>query len=73
MEAFETVNKLHYIIDGSGNYYRIDGDNQLVIADSRDTAGLFSLEEASERIGDGKKSQFYATVPMDEAVTGGLL
>lgn len=68
MEAFETINKLHYIIDGSGNYYRIDGNNQLVIAENRDAASLFSLEEASERIGDGKKSQFYATLPMDEAV-----
>lgn len=68
MEAFETINKLHYIIDGSGNYYRIDGNNQLVIAENRDAASLFSLEEASERIGYGKKSQFYATLPMDEAV-----
>lgn len=68
MEAFETINKLHYIIDGSGNYYRIDGNNQLVIAENRDAAGLFSLEEASERIGYGKKSQFYATLPMDEAI-----
>ncbi len=56
--------ELQYIMDGTGNYYRINAQNQLVVAGGKDDASVFSAVEVNERIGDGKKSNFYKAVPV---------
>lgn len=66
MEEISTHNKLHYIIDLAGNYYRVNANNQLVAAKSRDEAGVFSYIEANERLGNGRKSNFYSLLSVDE-------
>lgn len=59
------TDQLNYIMDGNGNYYRIDGQNQLVVADDRENAGIFSFFEANQRIGGGKRSRFYSIIPVE--------
>ena len=66
MANLDTVNRLHHIVDGYGNYYRINGNNQLIVATGRENAGVFTFFEANQRIGGGKKSYFYSAVPIDE-------
>lgn len=60
------MSSLHYIVDECGNYYRINGNNQLVVAGSREKAGVFNFNEAIDRIGGGKKGHFYSTIPVEE-------
>lgn len=57
---------MYYIMDGNGNYYRINDKNQLVAAGDRDEAEWFDLRTANERIGTGKKARFYYTIPVDD-------
>lgn len=57
---------MFYIMDGNGNYYRINNKNQLVAASDRDEAELFDFRTANERIGTGKKARFYYTIPADD-------
>lgn len=66
MNEVDTVNALHYIVDGCHNYYRINGKDQLVVAGSREEAGVFSFAEANQRIGGGKKAHFYSAIPVGE-------
>lgn len=66
MEVISTHNKMHYIVDAAGNYYRVNADNQLVAAKNRDEAGVFSYIEANERVGNGRKSHFYSLISVDE-------
>ena len=66
MSEAGTVNGLHYIVDGCHNYYRINGKDQLVVAGSREEAGVFSFMEANQRIGGGKKAHFYSAIPVEE-------
>lgn len=66
MNEVDTVNALHYIVDGCHNYYRINGKDQLVVAGSREEAGVFSFAEANQRIGGGKKVHFYSAIPVGE-------
>ncbi len=54
-----------YIMDGTGNYYRINANDQLVVAGSKEDASIFSVFEANQRIGAGKKSKFYVPVPVE--------
>ena len=61
----ENISGLHYIVDGSGNYYRMNGNNQLVVADGIECAEVFCYTEAKQRIGEGKKAHFYSTVPVE--------
>lgn len=61
-----TSEKNYYILDYKGDFYRTDNTGQLVVADSRDTAKWFTLEEANQRIGAGKKAHFYHIVSMEE-------
>lgn len=68
MSTLVSVNTMHYIVDGYGNYYRVNGCDQLVVAGSRDEAGVFSFSEANKRIGGGKKAHFYSVIPVDEYV-----
>ena len=35
MGTIETLSKMFFIIDSSGNYYRLDSDDQLVVADGK--------------------------------------
>lgn len=60
------VDKLYYIMDYSGNYYRLNDKNDLVIAKDMDEAAAFSFVEANKRINGGHKSKFYMTIPVDE-------
>ena len=55
---------MQYIMDGNGNYYMLDGRNQLVVAKDRNEAGLFTFLEANRRIGGGKRARFYHTIPV---------
>ena len=48
---------MQYIMDGNGNYYRLNGNDQLVVAGSKDEASVFTSVEADERIGRGKKGR----------------
>lgn len=66
MSSLSAMQKMHYIVDRSGNFYRINGNDQLVAASGREDAGVFGFLEANQRIGGGKKAQFYSAVPVDE-------
>lgn len=57
---------MQFIMDGNGNYYRTNEDNQLVVAATREEASIFTLFDANQRIGGGKKSTFYFTIPVEE-------
>lgn len=59
---------LCYIIDYQRSYYRLDNNNQLVVAENKDQASVFRPEEANEKIRTGRKAQFYSTVPVDETL-----
>lgn len=58
---------MQYIMDGSGHYYRVNGNNQLVVADGREDASVFTFSEANQRIGNGKKAKFYQTIPVESS------
>jgi len=59
---------LQYIMDGNGNYYTISGDDQLVVAKSREEAAVFTVFDARKRIGSGIKAKFYHMVTVSEHV-----
>lgn len=63
---------LCYIIDYQRNYYRTDDNNQLVMAESKEAAEVFSHEEANERINKGRKPKFYATIDATESKPKGV-
>lgn len=51
--------KRYHIVDTSGNYYKLNEKDNLVVARNSDEATLFSLREANSRIGSGRKAHFY--------------
>ena len=53
----------YYIMDYSGNYYRLNGEDELVVADVKD-ATIFTDDQIQDRL-VGKKAAFYCTVPAD--------
>ena len=55
-----------YIVDCKGNYYKIDENDQLVVAENKENAKTFWPDEAKQRIGEGRKAQFYGMVPVEE-------
>ena len=67
MGTIETLSKMFFIMDSSGNYYRLDSDDQLVVADGKEDAVFFTYEEADMRIGSGKRSHFYQIVQAAES------
>ena len=67
MGTIETLSKMFFIIDSSGNYYRLDSDDQLVVADGKEDAVFFTYEDANMRIGSGKRSHFYRIVQAAES------
>lgn len=65
MDSTMATDKLYYIMDYSSNYYRVDSNEQLVVADMTE-ATVFSFTEANKRIGSGAKSRFYFMTPVSE-------
>ena len=59
--------KMYYIIDMQGNFYKIGAKGCLVVARNSEDAELFTLREANERIGSGKKAKFYTTLEADSS------
>lgn len=57
--------KRYHIVDTSGNHYKLNGKNNLVIAQDNSEATLFTLREANTRIGTGHKSRFYNVLEAD--------
>ncbi len=60
---------MQFIMDGSGNYYRTNDNDQLVVAANREEATIFTFFEANQRIGGGKKAYFYHTIPVEDNST----
>lgn len=56
----------YYILDMSGNYYMVGSKNELMPAQDKDMASVFSGKEAVERVGTGKKAKFYKIVNVDD-------
>ena len=64
--------KMYNIVDLRGHYYKIGDKGNLVVAKDSDDADLFSLREANDRIGGGRKARFYSVLEVevsDEAET----
>ena len=61
---------MQFIMDGSGNYYRTNEADQLVVAANREEASVFTLFDANQRIGGGKKATFYFTIPVEDNTDG---
>ena len=66
------VQKQYYIIDASGNFFRQNGEGQLVAARTREEAFTFFGSEVMEKLGSGKKAQFYRAVPVDQYGMNGI-
>lgn len=60
------TNSFFYIMDYSGNYYRTNKSDQLVVASGREEAEIFTLKDANSRTSVGKKSHFYLISPVEE-------
>ena len=56
----------YYIMDMSGHYYMVGSKNELMPAQNKDMASVFSGKEATERVGSGKKAKFYKIVNVDD-------
>lgn len=54
--------KRYHIVDTAGHFFKLNDRNNLVVAKNSSEATLFTLREANERIGTGKKSRFYSFV-----------
>ena len=65
MTTLDDLKTLYYIKDSFGNYYQLNGDKELVAAREQVEAGIFTYLEVSERLGNGKKAQFYQAVPVE--------
>ncbi len=63
------MTKMYHIVDMQGNYYKIGARGNLVVAKNSSDAETFTLREANDRIGGGKKARFYTTVEAAETVT----
>lgn len=59
------TDSLYYIMDYSGNYYRVNKENQLVVSANSEEATVFTFAQANDRICGGKKSAFYCIIPID--------
>ena len=57
--------KMYHIIDMQGNFYKIGAKGNLVVAKNPNDAELFTLRDANDRIGGGKKAKFYTTLEAD--------
>lgn len=59
------TDSLYYIRDYSGNYYRINNVNELVVVRNETDATVFNYDQAKSHIGTGKKSAFYRAIPIE--------
>ena len=57
--------KMYNIVDLQGHYYKIGEKGNLVVAKDSDDANLFSLREANDRIGGGRKARFYSVLEVE--------
>lgn len=62
------MTKMYYIVDMQGNYYKIGAKGNLMVAKNSDEADVFTLRDANNRIGSGRKARFYTTVEANETV-----
>lgn len=60
------TDKFYYIMDYSGNFYKVNSNDQLVVAANETEATVFSFVEANKRIGAGPKSKFYFMTPIND-------
>ena len=60
------IDKLYYIMDYSGNYYRTNERNDLVVVKNANEASVFSFIEANKRINIGHKNKFYFMTPAED-------
>lgn len=67
MAALNALQKLYFIMDSFGNFYRLNANKELVAAVDKRDACTFSYLEVHERLGSGKRAQFYKAIPADEA------
>lgn len=65
MDSAMVMDRMYYIIDGKGNYYRTNDEDQLIASQGKETADLFDLKEANKRINNGRKMYFYSILPAD--------
>lgn len=65
-EAPMRTDSLYYIMDYSGNYYRLDHTDQLVAVACEQDATVFTFAQANSRICMGKKAAFYNMVLVDD-------
>ena len=56
------MTKMYNIVDMQGNYYKIGAKGEPRGAKNSGEADMFTLREANNRIGGGKKARFYTTV-----------
>lgn len=60
------IDKLYYIMDYSGNYYRTNDRNDLVVVKNATEASVFSFVDANKRINIGQKNKFYFMTPVED-------
>ena len=60
-----STNSLYYIMDYSSNYYRVNKEDQLVVAANEEEATVFTFAQGNSRICVGKKSSFYCMIPIE--------
>lgn len=58
---YDTGKRFH-IVDTAGNYYKLNDRGSLVRAKNSSEAALFTIKEANERVGTGRKTWFYSIV-----------
>ena len=63
------MTKMYYIVDMQGNYYKIGAKGNLMVARNSAEADVFTLRDANNRIGSGRKARFYTTVEAGDTVT----
>ncbi|MDD6157577.1 MAG: hypothetical protein PUB52_11235 [Lachnospiraceae bacterium] len=59
------LDKMYFIVDMQGDFYKLGKREGLVRAKSREEAGMFTLFEANRHM-SGKKEQFYSMIPVEE-------
>lgn len=60
--------KMYNIVDTAGRPYKLNEKGNLVIAKDSSEAAMFTICEANERVGTGRKSWFYSIVEADTSV-----
>ena len=59
--------KRYHIVDTAGHFFKLNDKNNIVVAKSSSEATLFTLKEANDRIGTGKKARFYSFIEAPQA------